>query len=73
MRDAGGIELGCCKSKWKLQMYEQPRAAANLRTGQCALAKACSGAKPTQPGRYGSKPAQWVRFGIEHYVIEIQC
>jgi len=48
MRDAGGIELGCCKSKRKLQMYEQPRAAANLRTGQCALAKACSGAKPPQ-------------------------
>jgi hypothetical protein len=42
-----------------------------FRTGQYALAEASQGRRATQRGScYGSKPAQRVRFGIEHNVIE---
>jgi hypothetical protein len=66
--------VGSCRCRWKLQMYEHAHAATAFRTGQYAPAEASQGRRATQRGScYGSKPAQRVRFGIEHNVIEIQC
>src|SRR3979411_1390241 len=73
-RGTSGVESVPAGVAGSCKCTNMPSPLRLFGTGQDALAEASQGRRATQRGScYGSKPAQRVRFGIEHNVIGLQA